>query len=131
MGRGKLTLEQEGTVDGTVKSIVFRNDENGYSILKVSRPAPARGYGAEEEISVLGTCVAVWEGEELHAEGVWVEDPVHGRQFKAKTIQCIPPKSAEGIRRYLASGLIHGIGPVLANRIVDHFGDATIEVLDH
>ena len=131
MGRGRLTLEQEGTVDGTVKSIVFRNDENGYSILKVSRPAPARGYGAEEEISVLGTCVAVWEGEELHAEGVWVEDPVHGRQFKAKTIQCIPPKSAEGIRRYLASGLIHGIGPVLANRIVDHFGDATIEVLDH
>ena len=131
MARGKFTLEQEGTVDGTVKSIVFRNDETGYSILKVIRPAPARGYGAEDEISVLGTCVAVWEGEELHAEGVWVEDPVHGRQFKAKSIQCIPPKSAEGIRRYLASGLIHGIGPVLANRIVDRFGDDTIEVLDH
>ncbi len=131
MARGKFTLEQEGSVDGTVKSIVFRNDENGYSILKVSRPAPARGYGAEDEISVLGTCVAVWEGEELHAEGVWVEDPVHGRQFKARFIQCIPPKSADGIRRYLASGLIHGIGPVLANRIVDHFGDETIDVLDH
>ena len=131
MARGKFTLEQEGTVDGTVKSIVFRNDETGYSILKVSRPVPARGYGAEEEIAVLGVCAAVWEGEELHAEGVWVDDPVHGRQFKAKAIQCIPPKSAEGIRRYLASGLIHGIGPVLANRIVDRFGDDTIEVLDH
>ena len=131
MGFRKLALEQEGTVDGTVKSIVYRNDETGYSILKVSCPAPARGYGAEDEVSVLGTCAAVWEGEEMHAEGTWVEDPVHGRQFKAKTIQCIPPKSAEGIRRYLASGLIHGIGPILANRIVDRFGDSTIEVLDH
>ena len=131
MGRGKpISLEQDGTVDGTVKSIVFRNDETGYSILKVTSPAPARGYGATDEFTVLGTCAAVWEGEELHAEGVWVDDPLHGRQFKAKTIECIPPKSAEGIRRYLASGLIHGIGPVLANRIVDHFGADTIEILD-
>ena len=131
MGAGKIALEMQGTVDGTVKSIVFRNDETGYSILKVVKPAPARGYGAEDEVSVLGVCAAVWEGEELHAEGAWVDDAVHGRQFKAKSIQCIPPKSAEGIRRYLASGLIHGIGPVLANRIVDHFGADTIEVLDH
>ena len=119
------------TVDGAVKSIVYRNDETGYSILKVTSGEPARGYGEAREVPVLGVCAAVGEGEELHAEGVWVDDPLHGRQLKAKTIECIPPKSVEGIRRYLQSGLIRGIGPVLANRIVDKFGADTIEVLEH
>ena len=118
-------------VDGTVKSIVFRNDETGYSILKVSCGEEKSRWGEPQEVTVLGTCAAVWEGEELHATGQWVDDPVHGRQLKAKQIECIPPKSAEGIRRYLASGLIRGIGKVLANRIVDKFGDATIDILDH
>ena len=119
------------TVDGTVKSVVFRNDETGFTILHVT-PVDDGGFRlAEREITVLGTCAAAWEGEDLHATGEWVNDPVRGRQFKAKTVECIPPKSAEGIRRYLASGLIHGIGPVLANRIVDRFGADTIDVLDH
>ena len=119
------------TVDGTVKSVVFRNDETGFTILHVT-PVNDGGFRlAEREITVLGTCAAAWEGEDLHATGEWVNDPVRGRQFKAKTVECIPPKSAEGIRRYLASGLIHGIGPVLANRIVDKFGADTIDVLDH
>ena len=118
-------------VDGTVKSVVFRNDETGFTILHVT-PVNDGGFRlAEREITVLGTCAAAWEGEDLHATGEWVNDPVRGRQFKAKTVECIPPKSAEGIRRYLASGLIHGIGPVLANRIVDKFGADTIDVLDH
>ena len=119
------------TVDGTVKSVVFRNDETGFTILHVT-PVNDGGFRlAEREITVLGTCAAAWEGEDLHATGEWVNDPVRGRQFKAKSVECIPPKSAEGIRRYLASGLIHGIGPVLANRIVDKFGADTIDVLDH
>ena len=119
------------TVDGTVKSVVFRNEETGFSILHVT-PAGGGGFWAKDrEVTVLGPCAAVWEGEELHAVGIWVDDPVHGRQFKAKTVECIPPKSAEGMRRYLQSGLIHGIGKVLANRIVDTFGADTIDVLDH
>ncbi|MGN0847898.1 MAG: ATP-dependent RecD-like DNA helicase [Kiritimatiellia bacterium] len=120
-----------GTVDGTVKSVVFRNDETGFTILHVTPVSDGRFRLAEREITVLGICAAAWEGEDLHATGEWVTDPVRGRQFKAKTVECIPPKSAEGIRRYLASGLIHGIGPVLANRIVDAFGADTIDVLDH
>ena len=120
------------TVDGTVKSVVFRNDETGFTILHV---APAETDGkfrlAAREITVLGTCAAAWEGEDLHATGEWVDDPVRGRQFKARTVECIPPKSVEGVRRYLASGLIRGIGPVLANRIVDRFGAETLDVLDH
>lgn len=119
-------------VDGTVKSVVFRNDETGFTILHVT-PAETDGAFrlAAREITVLGTCAAAWEGEELHATGEWVDDPVRGRQFKAKSVECIPPKSVEGVRRYLASGLIRGIGPVLANRIVDRFGAETIDVLDH
>ena len=124
-------VERE-TVDGTVKSVVFRNDETGFTILHVT-PAETDGAFrlAAREITVLGTCAAAWEGEELHATGEWVDDPVRGRQFKAKSVECIPPKSVEGVRRYLASGLIRGIGPVLANRIVDRFGAETIDVLDH
>ncbi len=120
------------TVDGTVKSVVFRNDETGFTILHVT-PAETDGAFrlAAREITVLGICAAAWEGEELHATGEWVDDPVRGRQFKAKSVECIPPKSVEGVRRYLASGLIRGIGPVLANRIVDRFGAETLDVLDH
>lgn len=125
-------VERVETVDGTVKSVVFRNDETGFTILHVT-PAETDGAFrlAAREITVLGTCAAAWEGEELHATGEWVDDPVRGRQFKAKSVECIPPKSVEGVRRYLASGLIRGIGPVLANRIVDRFGAETIDVLDH
>jgi len=121
------------TVDGTVRSIVFRNDETGFSVLKVSIPVKAGAFTLREndEVTVLGACGAVWEGEELHAEGEWVDDPVRGRQFKAQTIQCVTPKSEEGVRRYLASGLIKGIGPVLANRIVDKFKGETLDVLEH
>lgn len=120
------------TVDGTVKSVVFRNDETGFTILHVTPAETDEAFRlAAREITVLGTCAAAWEGEELHATGEWVDDPVRGRQFKAKSVECIPPKSVEGVRRYLASGLIRGIGPVLANRIVDRFGAETIDVLDH
>jgi len=129
MSSTDLPLE---TVDGTVTSVVFRNDETGFSVLRVS---PSHDDGAfrlvPREHIVVGTCAAVWEGEELHATGTWADDPARGRQFKAKTIACIPPKSAEGVRRYLASGLIRGIGPVLANRIVDAFGAQTLDILDH
>ena len=123
--------EEQETVDGTVKSVVFRNDENGFTILHVTLVHDGRFRLAEREVTVLGTCAAAWEGEELHAVGQWVNDPVRGRQFKAKSISCIPPKSTEGVRRYLASGLIYGIGPVLANRIVDKFGADTMDVLEH
>ena len=125
------TPEELTTVDGTVKSIVFRNDENGFTILHVTLADDGRFRLAQREVTVLGTCAAAWEGEELHATGQWVNDPVRGRQFKAKSISCIPPKSTEGVRRYLASGLIYGIGPVLANRIVDKFGADTMDVLEH
>ena len=122
--------ESKEKVEGTVRSVVFHNDENGYTVLHVEPPTEfelARG----REVTVVGKAQAVWEGEEITAVGQWVTDKVHGRQFKAETITCVAPRSIVGIERYLASGLIKGVGKVLAKRIVDTFGEDTLHVLSH
>jgi len=120
--------EPAETVSGTVESIVFRNDESGYTVCTVKTRGGVRA--REEFVTIVGTCAAVWEGEELHAEGQWIRHPSHGQQFQAKSITCITPTSAEGIRRYLSSGMIKGIGPTFAQRIVDKFGERTLDVID-
>ena len=117
-------------VEGTVRSVVFHNDESGYTVLRVEIPSEFE-LAKNPEITVVGKAQAVWEGEDVKAEGQWVTDKVHGRQFKAETLTCIAPRSLKGIERYLASGLIKGIGPVLAKRIVDTFGEETMMVLSH
>ena len=118
------------TVEGTIKSVVFHNDANGYTVLHVEIPSEFE-LARNPEITVVGKAQAVWEGEEVRAEGRWVTDRVHGRQFKAEKLVCIAPRSLKGIEKYLASGLIRGIGPVLAKRIVDTFGEETMHVLQH
>jgi len=95
--------EPEDSVTGTVESIVFRNDESGYTVCTIRTPAK-RGM-REDFLTIVGSCAAIWEGEELHAEGSWIRHPSHGRQFQAETITCIAPTSTEGIRRYLAGGM--------------------------
>ena len=97
------------TVTGSVESIVFRNDETGYTVCSVKTQGDGdRQYDAV--VTVVGSCAAIWEGEEIHAEGEWVRHPSHGQQFQAKTIPCITPTSTESIRRYIASGMLTGIG---------------------
>ncbi|MBR2066360.1 MAG: hypothetical protein IJ983_04660 [Kiritimatiellae bacterium] len=118
------------TVEGTVKSVVFHNDENGYTVLHVELPSDFE-LARPPEITVVGRAQAVWEGEDVKAVGAWVEDKVHGRQFKADELVCVAPRSLKGVERYLASGLIKGIGPVLAHRIVETFGEETMHVLSH
>ena len=117
-------------VEGTIRSVVFHNDENGYTVLHVEIPSEFE-LAKNPEITIVGKAQAVWEGEDVRAEGQWVTDKVHGRQFKAETLTCVAPRSLKGIERYLASGLIKGIGPVLAKRIVDTFGEETMMVLSH
>ena len=122
--------EENTVVEGTVRSVVYHSDETGYSVLRVEQP---NGYALRElnEVTVVGKVQAVWEGEDVKATGQWVTDKIHGRQFKANEITCVAPKSLEGIERYLASGLIKGVGKVLAKRIVDTFGENTLNVLSH
>ena len=124
------TCSDKEVVEGTIRSVVFHNDESGYTVLHVEIPSEFE-LAKNPEITIVGKAQAVWEGEEVKAEGQWVTDKVHGRQFKAETLTCIAPRSLKGIERYLASGLIKGIGPVLAKRIVDTFGEETMMVLSH
>lgn len=121
---------QHETVEGTIRSVVFHNDENGYTVLHVEIPS---GFALRKlnEITIVGKAQAVWEGEEVKATGQWVTDKVHGRQFRADEIVCVAPKSLAGIEKYLASGLIKGIGKVLAKRIVETFGEDTLNVLEY
>ncbi len=125
-----MSDESSETVAGTIKSVVYHNEENGYTVLHVELPS---GFALRRlnEITIVGKTQAVWEGEEVCATGEWVTDKVHGRQFKADSIVCVAPKSLVGIERYLASGLIKGVGKVLAKRIVDTFGEDTLNVLSH
>ncbi len=117
-------------VEGTIRSVVFHNEENGWTVLHVEVPSEFE-LARNPEITIVGKTRAAWEGEDVRAEGQWVTDKVHGRQFKAETLTCIAPRSLKGIERYLASGLIKGVGPVLAKRIVDTFGEDTMRVLSH
>ncbi|MEI8242442.1 MAG: ATP-dependent RecD-like DNA helicase [bacterium] len=112
-------------VTGTVENILYRSEETGYTVCNV-KPS-GRDVAS---VTVVGSTAAIWAGEELTAEGRWARHPQHGRQFQAETIQCITPTSVEGLRRYLASGLIRGVGPVMADRIVAAFGAGTLDVIE-
>jgi len=118
------------TVSGSVASVVYRNPENGYTVLHVVPPGRDGFLLGGNEFTVVGKTAAVWEGEDITATGAWVVDKTHGRQFKAETINCVAPRSTVGIERYLASGVIKGVGKTIARRIVAKFGDKTLEVLD-
>ena len=115
---------EHGELCGVVDSIVFRNEENGYSVCRV------KADGHPEPVTVVGSCSAMWVGETLRAEGEWIRHPQHGFQFQAAAITCMAPSSAKGIERYLASGMIRGIGKVMAKRLVDTFGDDTLRIIE-
>jgi exodeoxyribonuclease V alpha subunit len=106
-------------LDGTIDRIVFSNEENGYT---VARLTPDRG--KEESATIVGALPGLRVGEHVRARGSWEENRKFGPQFKVSSCDIIPPSSAEGIEKYLSSGLIKGIGPVMAERIVARFGPA-------
>ncbi len=130
MGASPDNVDGIETLEGVVKSVVFHNSDNGYTVLHVEPPSEFELLRANE-VTIVGRVQTVWEGEEVLAKGRWVVDRVHGRQFRADEIKCVAPKSIAGIERYLASGLIKGIGKVLAKRIVATFGENTLYVLSH
>ena len=116
------------TLSGAVERVTYYNEETNYCVLRL-RPAQLR-LGSEELITVVGTMPEVQPGESLRLEGEWTSHPRFGRQFKAENVTQVRPTTVEAIRRYLGSGLVKGIGPVTARRIVDHFGLETLDVLD-
>ena len=109
---------------GTVERVTFHNEENGFSVLKV------RVRGRKDPVAVVGHVPTIAAGEKIDAEGQWMTDKVHGLQFRASFLQSAPPASAEGIEKYLSSGLIRGIGPIYARKLIAAFGDVVFEVIE-
>ncbi len=109
---------------GVIERITFHSLDSGYCVLRVQ----ARGH--RDRVTVVGNCLQLVAGEYVQATGTWVTDRQHGLQFKADEIKTTPPHTAEGIAKYLGSGLVKGVGPRYAKRIVDVFGEKTLQVID-
>ena len=116
------------TLTGVVERIIFLNEENHYTIAEV-RPDSEAGAERAEAVTVVGALPGVECGETLHLTGEWTKHSVHGSQFKIAAFRSELPASVYGIRKYLGSGLVSGIGKVYANKIVDAFGTDTFRVL--
>lgn len=108
---------------GVLERIIFSNEENHYTI------AEFRAGDGSEKTTIVGTLPGVQCGETLHLEGEWTRHSQHGQQFKIKGFRSTLPSTVYGIRKYLGSGLVPGIGKVYANKIVDAFGTDTFRVL--
>ncbi|AWI86900.1 ATP-dependent RecD-like DNA helicase [Methylobacterium sp. DM1] len=109
---------------GSVERVTFHSAETGFCVLKV------HARGKRDLVPVVGHAPAIAAGEWLTASGRWVTDREHGLQFRADTLQVTPPTGIEGIERYLASGQMRGIGPMMAKRIVAAFGEAVFEIIE-
>jgi exodeoxyribonuclease V alpha subunit len=119
------------TLSGSVERITYYNPENGYSVLRL-RPERSKTPGLNREglVTVTGNLPELSPGEHLRLKGKWVNHPKHGLQFQSEICEQALPATLAGIRRYMGSGLIKGIGPRLAERIVSHFGQQTLEVIE-
>ncbi|HLF28054.1 MAG TPA: AAA family ATPase [Anaerolineae bacterium] len=120
------------TLEGIVERITYYNEETGYTVLRLK--ARGRGgppIGDQGLITIVGNLPEITPGESLKLRGQWTTHRDHGRQFKAESCEQVLPATVEGIKKYLGSGLIKGVGPVTAERIVKKFGLETLDVLDH
>ena len=123
MSENQKSNSQGEGLEGVLERITFYNEENGFLIGKL------KGNDKSAEVAVVGKAPKVQCGETLALKGKWVNHPKHGRQFSFDSFESKLPASAYGIRKYLASGLIHGIGKTYANKIVDKFGADTLNVI--
>ncbi len=111
-------------LEGTLERLTYVNDENGYT---VARLIPK---GKNHEVTVVGALNGVNVGALLHLEGIWTSHPQYGRQFEIRSYSVHFPATIEGLRKYLGSGLVRGVGPVTAGRIVDYFGLQILDVIE-
>jgi exodeoxyribonuclease V alpha subunit len=109
---------------GLVERVTYHNADNGFCVLRV------KARGQRDLVTVVGAAAAISAGEFIQASGIWVNDRTHGLQFKAAFLKTTPPTTLEGIERYLGSGMIKGIGPVYARRLVQAFGAAVFEAIE-
>lgn len=111
------------TIDGTILNLIFQNEENGYTVLRL---VTADG----EAVTVVGAIPCAAPGEDLIVTGRWVSHPVHGDQFQAQQVERHMPTTEAGILSYLSSGAVKGVGPATAEKLVGRFGADALRVLE-
>ena len=112
-------------LEGILERVVFANEENAWSVVRLTVA------GSGDPVTAVGNLLGVQPGESLRLTGAWTDDPRHGRQFRVASYATVVPATVKGIERYLGSGLIHGIGKVMARRLVAAFGLETLEVIEN
>lgn len=122
-GKGEF---KPAVLEGVLERITYANEENGYTVARVDT-----GRGSGDLLTVVGALLGAQPGESLRMEGRWGSHPQYGKQFTVENYTTVLPATIQGIRRYLGSGLIKGVGPRIAERIVEHFGTDTLEIIEH
>ena len=122
-GKQKIDKVDEQLVRGILQRITYHNPDNGYSVLQIQIPQQI------EYVTVVGSCISPTVGTQLVVRGISTKHPKYGKQIKANSIVSVAPSSSDGIEKYLASGLIKGIGEKTAKKIVDAFGEDTLDIL--
>src|SRR5688500_2881120 len=98
--------EPTATLEGVLERVVFANEENAWSVVRITVPA------SRDQVTAVGNLLGVQPGESLRLAGEWIDDPKYGRQFKVSSYKTVAPSTVAGIEKYLGSGLIQGIGKV-------------------
>lgn len=119
-----MIKKHEIEIQGQIERITFTNEENGYTIAKIKIK------GRKDLITVVGTMFSVSPGELLKIKGFWDNHPKYGEQFKVTNYETLLPATSKGIERYLGSGMIKGIGPVMAKRLVTRFKEDTLNIIE-
>src|SRR5262247_873773 len=109
---------------GAVERVTFHSEETGFCVLRVK----VRGH--RDLVTVVGTAATITPGEYVEGQGVWVNDRTHGLQFKTQALRVVPPSTLEGIEKYLGSGMVKGIGPHFAKKLVQAFGEQVFDVIE-
>jgi exodeoxyribonuclease V alpha subunit len=121
----KPTTTYAESLSGLIERVTYFNDDNGYAVLKV------KAKGHRDQVTVVGSLPSVSAGEWLTAEGRWVRDSEFGLQFRAEMLNSTAPTTKEGIEKYLGSGMVKGIGPVYAKKLVERFGEEIFAVIEN
>ncbi len=116
--------------DCIIERVTFHNAENGYAVVKVT-PSETKAKAKGDVITVLGSFTNPVVGESLRCHGTWIKHPQYGSQFKMERYETLRPATAAAIEKYLGSGMVKGIGPATAKRIVDKFGEKTLDIIEN
>ena len=116
-------MNQTETLSGTVEKLLFQNSENGFTVFVLQ-------FNKTSSTIVKGYILAITPGQQVTIQGAWIVHPKFGKQFEAQQCTSLVPTSIIGLKKYLSSGLIKGIGPVYGEKLVNYFGAEVLEIID-